>query len=234
MSQLSAQSKKPSGLDSGEAIRTYNDIESERFVLSGQQYEQFHLDAAEQMIAAAKDIYEDQRKYQVTFRTKRWVERIDWADIDLDRDQYEMQCFPTSSLPNTPSGRLAAVQEYVQAGFIAREDAQKLLELPDMEAVSSLYNAAVDDIDYTLERMLMADLDDEDADNDNVYAPPEAFQHLALGIRRCQAAYLRAKQEGAPEENLELLRRWMVDAEAMNQDAEPTMAATAQAMPVAA
>src|SRR5262249_30326360 len=44
VSALSAQSVKPAGLDSGKALREMNDIESERFILKGQSYEQFHLD----------------------------------------------------------------------------------------------------------------------------------------------------------------------------------------------
>ena len=41
VSQLSAASKKPAGLDSGKALREYNDIESDRFTILGQAYETF-------------------------------------------------------------------------------------------------------------------------------------------------------------------------------------------------
>ena len=55
ISQLSAQSKKPGGLTSGIAITEYNDIESERFNIIGQRYENFYKNAARHIIRLAKN-----------------------------------------------------------------------------------------------------------------------------------------------------------------------------------
>ena len=55
ISQLSAQSLKPSGLDSGKALREYNDIETERFMSVGMRYEKVFMDAAE-IIDAGKNV----------------------------------------------------------------------------------------------------------------------------------------------------------------------------------
>ncbi len=217
VSQLSAQSKKPQGLDSGKALREFNDIESERFILVGQAYERFYLEAARQMIDLAREISEDEGKYEVRIKGKQFFESIDWTDIDLQEDQYIMQMFPTSGLASTPAGRFQQIQEYLQANFITVEQGKKLLDLPDLESVIDLEVAALDDIEAMIERMV----------DKGEYETPEPFQNLELGSNMCQQAYLKYKNEGAPDEVLELLRTWVEDAKAM------IMRAAAPAAPAA-
>lgn len=205
VSVLSAQSKKPSGLDSGKALREFSDIESERFATKQQAYETFFIEAAEHMIDLAKEIYEREGKFEVASPGKKNVSRIDWKEVKMSQDEYAIQIFPTSSLSKTPSGRLQDVQELLQAGFISREDGLKLLDFPDLDAVLNIQNAAAEDIDSMIEAMI----------EKGEYYSPEPFQNLDLGIKKCQSSYLRAKMNKVPEENLELLRRWISEANAM-------------------
>jgi hypothetical protein len=226
VSQLAAQSKKPAGLDSGKALREFNDIETERFVLVGQAYERFFLEVARQMIDLAREIAADEEHggYEVRVKGKQFFDSVDWKDIDLEEDQYIMQMFPTSGLASTPSGRFAQIQEYLQAGFITVEQGKKLLDLPDLESVMDLDVAALDDIEAMIERMV----------DDQEYEPPEPFQNLELGKSMCQQAYLKYKNDGAPEEVLELLRNWVEDATALVNKAKQPPAAPVMppAMPV--
>jgi len=141
ISQLSANSMKPAGLNSGKALREYNDIESDRFMVLGQQYEDFFLQLARLSIDVAKDIYAEKGEYSVTVPGKKFIETIDWKEIDLEDDQYYMKIFPVSSLPQDPAGRLQTIQEYVQAGFISPRTARKLLNFPDLEQEEELQDA---------------------------------------------------------------------------------------------
>lgn len=204
VSMLSAQSDKPSGLDSGKALREFNDIESERFLEVGQRYEQSFIDAARIMLDMAKECYEDNdQEFKVQVKGKKFIETIDWSEVDIADDKFLMDIFPTSSLSNTPSGRLQDVQELLQAGFISKEDGLKLLDFPDLESVMSLENAETEDIERTIEQMM----------SKGKYETPEPYQNLELGIRKCQQAYLKYRSDGAPDTRLELLRRWMEDAQ---------------------
>ena len=202
VSQLAAQAKKPAGLDSGKALREFNDIESERFILKGIEYENMYMKAARQMLRIVRDIYEDEKEFTMPASKKKIFEKLDWGDIDLDESEYSIQAFPVSALSNTPSGRLQDVQEYVQAGFINRQDALRLLDFPDLEAVVSLETAAAEDISSIIEQMI----------DKGIYQSPEPYQDLAYGIKKMQSAYLRAKMNKVPEERLELLRRWIDEA----------------------
>jgi hypothetical protein len=202
ISSLSATSMKPSGLNSGKALREYNDLETERFMSVAQRYEKSHMDAAKIMIDMAKEIYEDTGEFKVKVKGKKFLETIDWSDIDLAEDQYMMQVFPTSALSQTPSGRLSDVQDLLAAGFINKEYATKLLDFPDLEQYYNLNNSGVEDIDKTIEMIV----------DKGEYLTPEPYQNLEFGIKAMQQAYLHYKTENLPEDRLELMRRWMSDA----------------------
>lgn len=205
VSELSAAAKKPSGLDAAVALREYNDIESERFALVHQAWEQFFLDYAELCLDLIKTQY-GWKGYEIRLPSKRAMIQVDWASIDLDRDSYVMQMFPTSSLPQTPAARYAKVKEMMADGFIDKPVAQRLLEFPDLEAESNLGNAIIDDADATISAIL-------DAPEPEL-RPLEPYQNLDLIIQRANAAYLYARHNGCPEERLALLRNLIDNATA--------------------
>lgn len=205
ISQLSAQSAKPAGLDSGKALREFNDIETERFMSVARRYEQFFLDSAELIITLMRDLVAMGNEAAVKIKGKDFVDKINWKDVDIDDDKFVIDVFPTSGLSSTPAGRLQEVQELLAAGLIGREDGMKLLQLPDLENLMNLENASITNIEKMVEKMIM----------EGEYQPPEPFQNLQLLIKKTQEAYLFYKNEGAPEDRLELLRRYMNDAQTL-------------------
>lgn len=227
ISQLAAQSQKPGGLDSGKALRTFNDLESERFMETAQRREQVFLDAARIMIDYAKDIADETDNYAVKCPGSGFLKTINWADVQIEDDQYLMQCFPTSALSQTPSARLQEVQELLQAGFVSKEDGMKLLDFPDLKAFYNMTNAGVEDIERQIELMV----------DKGEYQTPEPFQNLQYGITKMQQAYLKYRTQNAPEETLELFRQWMSDAKnlmdraAQEVQAQQAMAQQAALMP---
>lgn len=227
VSQLSAQSQKPSGLDSGKALRIFNDLESERFLSVQQRDEQAFLDGAKIMIDLAKDISKDTKNYSVKVPGSGFLKTINWKDVELDEDQYIMQVFPASALSQTPAGRLQEVQELLQAGFISKEDGMKLLDFPDLKAYYNMANAGVEDIEKQIEDMI----------EHGEYQTPEPYQNLQYGITKMQQAYLMYRSQKAPEDRLELLRQWVEDAKAMLDTAQQELMnqqanAAAQANPI--
>lgn len=205
VSQLAAQSKKPAGLDSGVALREFQDIETERFMVVAQQYEKLFLDAAEQMIDLARGISARGDGYEVLSHGDKYIESIKWSDIDLERDQYVMKVYPTSLLPTTPAAKLQKVIEMVQAGMIDQHEARGLLDYPDLESVNELATASSEGI-----RMLIEEMAEHGR-----YHPPEPFMNLSMAVQMVQSAYLRAKINGAPEKNLDLMRRFIQEAVGM-------------------
>lgn len=146
ISQLSAQSQKPEGLDSGAAIRTYQDVESERFYLSGLAYETFHMGICEKVVGLAESIYERSGgKDLVVFAGQKKLRRLAFGQVRMGNEPYEIRVYPVSKLANTVSGKIAQISELQQLGVLTDpQAAAKLLDLPDLEAYQGLESAARD------------------------------------------------------------------------------------------
>lgn len=206
VSQLQASSLKPEGLDSGKAMRAYNDLADDRILSVQQQIEQFFLEIGHQMIEVAKEIYKEKHSFKVVFPSTNFIETIDWKDIKLKEDEYVLKAFPTSSLPEDPAARLQTVQEYVQAGWISPQAGRRLMDMPDIEMSDNLANAAEDLLHKIFEEML---------EEEGEYRSPESFMDLNLGKQLCMQYLNYADAHNAPQERLDLLLRWLDQANDM-------------------
>ena len=198
VSQLAASSLKPLGLNSGAALRDYDQIGDDRFLFVGQEMEAFYLEIARQMIDVAKEIYARKKTYKVIFPQTRFIESIDWKDIGLKEDEYVLKAFPTSSLPDDPSGKLETIQEYAQAGFITPRAARRLLSMPDLEMSDKLANAPEDLLHKIYEGIL----------EDGKYVSPEPQMDLQLAQQLYLLYYNYASLNNCPEDRMNLLMDW--------------------------
>lgn len=216
ISELSARSSKPAGLESGRALREFNDIETERFMDVGQRYEQAYLDAAEIFISEIKYMVEQDSVYEdldVKVQSNEFTKRIKWKDVDMDKDKYSLFLHPTSSLSSTPAGKLQDVQELLQAGFISAEEGRDLLDFPDLKGYYNYANSPIEDIKRSIELIV----------DEGKYYSPEPYQDLEMGITKMQQAYLYYRTRDLPESKLELFRRWIEDAQVLlKKAAEPS------------
>ncbi len=202
---LSSQGQKPAGLNSGVALRTYHDIETERHVVVGQMFERACLDSARQVLHLAEEISQDNR-LTVKVGKSKYIEIIDWDDIDLEEDQYKMQIFPISLLPSTPAGKLQTIQELINIGIIqGKEDILSLLDYPDLNSVQNEATAKNENIEWVISEILENGKD----------LQPEPYQDLALGIGKMQQAYLYGMTQNVSLDRLDKIRIWIETAKAM-------------------
>lgn len=198
ISEMSATGQKPAGLDSGIAIREYEDVTSERFMVVGQKWEEFYLDCAKITIDLNKDLMGMGIEVQAKIQDRDWLKTLNWKEIDLKEDKYILRCFSANILPTTPAGRLAKVQELMQAGLIPVEEGLKLLDFPDFKAYRNKLLASSD----LAEKMIDSCLEGR-------YIAPEPQMNLQQALALAQECYLEAKLNNAPSKGLSLLNRWM-------------------------
>lgn len=208
VSQLSASSKKPDGLDSGAALREYQDVESDRFQIVGQRYEDGFLESALITIDMTKDLAK-KGKVNVKVDDQGSMKSINFADIDLDESKYLMRMFPTSILPTQPAGKMQKIIEYTQSGFLDKETAMDLMDFPDIKAATDKILSP---------RKIVLKALDQIVDSGK-YEAPEPYYNLALAQNIAQLYYMDAKLKGVPEDRLELLRTYIDDVEALNGQA---------------
>lgn len=134
ISQLSAMSQKPSGLDSGVALSTMESIESDRFELQLKQVINSYVDIARICVSLFDgDILPDNNRRL----------SIKWDDIRKANDSLKIQFSAADALSKDPSVKLQQLQALAQSGIIPQSRIASLMELPDIQNGFSLANNAV-------------------------------------------------------------------------------------------
>lgn len=218
ISRLTAQAKKPAGIESAVALRELTDTETERFAIQAIAFEQMYVEAATMMIRWAKEMNTGAPK--VDWRRKKLSKVIKWKDVDLGELPFSMSIDAAGALSRTPAGRMQAVIEWAQAGIVSQDEARRLLDHPDLERAMSLYNAALESLEMSIELI-----------EDGERVVPEPYDNLQMGIWRFNMAYHLDRQKDAPEEVLEALRNWILQAQHI---LKPPAAAAGEAMPMPA
>jgi hypothetical protein len=215
VSQMSASGSKPAGLNSGAAQREFMDIQADRFASLSEKWQQFFVDIADALIRVSREVYAIDKNFAVPVIGKSFVKEIPWKAVDMADDCFQLKVYPISSLPHTPAGRLSAVQEMMQANLITREEGLRLLKFPDLDDVLSLENAQEDNAELTAYTLLQL----------GVYKVPDPLQNLPLCIQTVQKEAIKAIDGGAPQERIDLCRRWLVQAKALVQPPAPQLPA---------
>lgn len=185
----------PTNIKSGEGIRAYTEAVDIRLSVPAQRCDQFAVDAAEVFL----DVVREQKSVVVESKVGRTYQRINWADVAEGDDDFVLQAWPASLLPATPSGRYDRLNEMVQAGWISKEQALAILDVPDLEGIVSLETSSFEVLSRALESML----------DEGKPERPEPYQNLALSLRIAQDAYLKARADGCPEAHLALVRDYI-------------------------
>lgn len=211
VSSMQASSVKPSGLNSGEAIRSYDDIATDRFAALSRRYDNLFIDLAYLMVDAAMDIAKDTGSYQTIYPNKDGTKEIDLPNMDLLQDPFVIQVFNQSSLPKDPSGRMQKITEMIQAGMISIKEGRRLLDYPDLDQVEKLANASEERIFQILDKIV----------EDGEYTPPDPFMDIQLAndlTVQYYNLYTAAKLE---EDRAQMLRDFYSQVQALKQAAMP-------------
>lgn len=166
ISQLSAQSKKPSGLDSGVALQTLEDVESDRFQTQIDHYVHAYIDLAELII----DIMEDGSILPKSVNTAGYT----WDDVRKQKELFKIQFSAATALSKDPQTKLQQILQLSQIGLITTDKIALYLDSPDLEDAYKGASAIQNAIDATIQNAI----DNED------YEIPDyiAYQQLLTQI----------------------------------------------------
>ncbi len=223
ISQLAAASGKPAGLNSGAALREYDDIQSDRFAALQKRYDQVAIDLAYQIIDLAKEICEEEGSYQTVYPDKNGSQTIDLPASKLLEDPFVIQCFDSSSLPRDPAGRLQRVTEMMQGGLISPQEGRRLLDYPDIEQEERLAIAGEERILKIMDEIV----------EDGKYTPPDPFMDLAKANEVVVQYYNLYMCRKLSEERAQMLRDFFSQVQMLTQQAAMAMAPQQGAAPQA-
>lgn len=212
ISQLAAQAQKPAGLNSGEAIRNYDDLQTDRFATVSKHYKQFFIDLAYLALEEASEIAKDTGSYSTIYPSKQGTEKIDLPEMDSIKDTFVIQCYDVSSLPTDPAGRLQRITEMMQSGMISLKEGRRLLDYPDIEQDEKLANAEEERVLKMLDAIV----------EDGEYSPPDSFITNPMRALELQTQYYNMYEPcGLEDERKADLIRWGEQVKDLIQAAQP-------------
>jgi hypothetical protein len=217
VSPFMAGGQKASGVTSGEAIRESLDVQTARFAVLAQRWEQLHLDVARAIVDTCRELYADNAELRIAAPGTQLLNMIQWKDVDLAEDVYVIQPYPTSILPTTPQGRIDRIKELTEAGIWSQQRAEAALDDLDVDANMSAERAAEKEIEQICENMLM----------DGEYEPPDPVMDLAACLRIGNQYRACAREGAVPDKHIDLVYRFMDDAAALQEKIKPPPAPAA-------
>jgi hypothetical protein len=194
VSQLSAQSQKPAGIDSAVGMRTYLNVETERFSQFVKAAEAF---AATNAKKTAKVLGSKKRAAVTTPpRGKTSIEVVSWTSPDLDT--VAVQVYPTSKLPDTPAGRREYALEMSQYGLAKPDEILEMLEWGDTEGWAKRRLASRKNVEKDIAKIRKGEKVVRDAIGDH-----------ATAMQMMSDAYEEAKHDGVPQDRLKVMRNYV-------------------------
>lgn len=212
LSMLSATSQKPAGLNSGEAQRVYQDINSDRFAALERRYTNFYVDLAYQIIDKAMEIADRDGKYTTIFTDRRkGTKEIELPDIKLLKDPFVIQAYVQSALPKEPAGRLQKITEMIQSNMISIQEGRRLLDFPDLGQIETLANASEERIFKCLDDII----------EDGKYEGPDQFMNLAKATEIVTQYINLYSTCNLEEEKMQMLRDFFAEIQDLQMAAMP-------------
>jgi len=154
ISELSSQGLKPAGLDSGEALKTMENVESARFETQLNRVIHAYVDLAMLFI----DSFDEDAEILPEDKMR---DRITWKQLKKEIDNVNIQFTAASALSNDPQKQVELLQQLSQLGLIDQTRVAEMIDLPDAEsafddtgaipdAVEAVISAALDDDEYEI------------------------------------------------------------------------------------
>lgn len=206
VSQMAAQSEKPAGVESGIALQTLDDVETQRHIVFGRRFETWCMNVMRLLFECVKKIAREHGDYAVKVPMKGAYLELSWKDVEIDGFQLHLQS--VGNLYLSFAGKLEKLKTLFEMGAIDRGTFMRHLDAGDVQSELDLETADKLLVDEMLESMLDAKTKEE---ADEKYVDPHEDLPLAWAIRRTHQKKLQAQMDGAPLHVLEALKRFRDD-----------------------
>jgi hypothetical protein len=217
---LFAAGEIPKGLESGKAIRNYREVRSRRHLPTQRELEWGAEQLVLELFRGEKRAQEADKGHEIEIYIAGTIQKLKLSEMLTDENQIQIQAKAASALPLEPGVRIEMLQELVEARLIDDEDFFELSsDVIDFEVARRRVTAPSRFIENEFCEMLKTG---------EARKPPKFIDKkkaLQVGLAAIQDAQL----EGAPEDKLTTVRRYLDELGA--QIAEEAMAQRAAAAP---
>jgi len=210
INQNAAVGTRPAGLNSAPAQREWNEINQDRLSLVALDYQKAHVDLADRLLDAVAKIPD----YEINLKTPngRWLRKVKVSALGLDETDYIIEPFPIGALPSTPTGKLAAAADLLQAQAITIDEFRDIAQFPDLKAKLDVKQQARRAVEKLIAKMLTSG--HFEPAPDILLGDPSGYAAEYAG-----AKYLEGIAEDMPQDRLNLLTNWIEDIKTRKEQA---------------
>jgi len=226
VSQMSASSQKAPGVTAAVAMATLNDIATVRFMPKARAYEEAFVQLGRLFVSAADAVAEHSGGYLVKWPGKRFLAELDWREVNVEEDLYDIRVAPISMFSRDPAAMLQLAQDLHATGVINRETFLQMTALPDLEGMMDRETAEREYLEELFSRYQDSADDDELLDRGGYEAPEPFIVNKPAAMWLAVSTYWEMKRDDAPLFCLDLMQRWISQLDKlMAPPAPPPMAA---------
>jgi|GEM_PF-4611644 len=234
VSQLSAQSLKPLGIDSAIGLRTLSLIEDQNLHQQIQGMTDMVMEFAERVLDVTQELVndEDAESIKELFEGDGEIEAVNWSG-GFDRAMFRVKTGPVNAVSASFAGDAESVTDLMNAGILTdKTEARKLLGLPDEKAARDEALSA-DNVAHRIIEVEILSKGREDVEPDDLW-PLELMQKQAIGALMDVSS--KPEKARPPESHIEALRIFIAKVQASlervaQEQAEAAQAAQAQQQP---
>jgi hypothetical protein len=191
MNEMMMNGAPPPYAQTGEAVRQARLTHGQRFSVQEDGYERLILGTTMRVMHACKKL--GAKAPDITRVSKYGAHKISWADLKMDDLKIEMSV--ASAASGTAAGRQQLASELAQMGAIDLDEYREMLQLPDIDAKLSLYNASAENIEWWIWRV----------ENGETGLMPSPTQNLKMFMSMVTREINRIEPWSPPEEIIEAL-----------------------------
>ncbi len=220
VNQMSATAQKQPGIEANSAIQTMVDLQSERFSVQWNDYQEGYPLLAKVAVVLTKENI-GSRKVRVSVPGDKFLNSVEWPSIDLDEDMFSVQLQPAPTSRWTLAGRIQQAENLGQSGVLSPESVVRVQRWGDTVSELDLSSKQDEYILRMIERWL--DSDEEQRDTNLLRPNDEESPLLVPAIERAvdvpravslvAPAYLEALFDEVPDGILALFLRWLANAD---------------------
>jgi hypothetical protein len=176
VSEMSAVGESPSHLNSGEALKTMENIESSRWDTQLAQVIRAYVQIAQLYI----DVYDEKEEVLPPDKLR---DEITWGDVKKHIDNVSIQFTAASALSNDPEKQIQLLKELSQLGYIKEYKISDYIDLPDVRKAFNEAGAIVDAVDKVIQNVLEPDKDDPENYHIPIFLDYETLREEILSLQ---------------------------------------------------
>lgn len=220
-SEMSTQGRKEQSITSGVAIRTVNDMQDARHLARARAYEQFYVTLGRLDLEEAQALAQAGINPSTVIPNEGFLDTIDWGEITLPSDQFEVTIQASSSNEDTVAARRQTIMDLIQMQYLDPAVGEQLLTAPnpDVESLTKRESAQRRYLDKVIAKF--SRYKPKEQKREDVFVAPDPLMNFPQAIMQMTDGYMTALEREAPQDVLALYRDYITYAQELMKKAQP-------------